>query len=90
MNYQTPKDTELPSIYDLFFGQISHELKIKIGDTEKSLNKIKEKMGPIMLDVNNHSTLYDAWTASMLQVIEGYNAHNSAHASSVYLSAQNG
>ena len=47
-------------------------------------------MGPILLDVNNHSNLYEAWTASMLQVIEGYNASNSAFAGSVYLSAQNG
>ena len=90
MNYQTPKDTDLPSIYDLFFGQISHELKIKKGDIQSSVNKIKEKMGPIMLDVNNHSSLYEAWTASMLQVIEGYNPHNSASAASVYLSAQIG
>jgi hypothetical protein len=90
MNYQTPKDTDLPSIYDLFFGQISHELKIKKGDIQSSVNKIKEKMGPIMLDVNNHSCLYEAWTASMLQVIEGYNVHNSASAASVYLSAQIG
>jgi len=59
--HTSPRDSELPTIFDLFFGQISHFLKLKSDEREKTLNTIKEKMGPIILDANNHSNLYAAW-----------------------------
>lgn len=31
-------------------------------------------MGPIMLDVNNFNDFYEAWNATMVQKVEGYNS----------------
>jgi hypothetical protein len=63
------------SILDLFFGKVSHFLMIKSAEKQRSklINSVVEKMGPIMLDVNNHDNFYDAWSATMCQSIEGYN-----------------
>jgi hypothetical protein len=42
-------------------------------------------MGPIILDVNNFNTLYEAWTACKSENIEGYDSQDVAQ--SMYLSA---
>ncbi len=47
----------------LFFGRIVNILKVKNAERFKIFNKKIEKMGPIMLDVNNYGGLYDAWNS---------------------------
>ena len=41
-------------------------------------------MGPIVLDVSNHSNLYEAWDSSQFEEIEGYNGKENAQ--SMYFS----
>jgi hypothetical protein len=53
---------------------------LKVDNTQRSkvFNKKIEKMGPVMLDITNFSTLYDAWSASCVEEIEGFNCNEVA------------
>lgn len=61
------------SIQNLFFGKIIQILKVDNTERSKIFNKKVEKMGPIMLDVNNFGSLYDAWNGQSLVDIEDFN-----------------
>lgn len=49
------------SIQNLFFGKMTQILKMADNDRTKIINDTTLKMGPIMLDVNSHNNLYEAW-----------------------------
>ncbi len=61
------------SIFSLFFGKINQILKIDNEERSKIFNNKTEKMGPVMLDVNNFSNLYDAWNAQCVEEINDFN-----------------
>lgn len=50
------------TIQKMFFGKIINILKVDNKKKTKVFNKKVQKMGPIMLDAQNYSSLYDAWT----------------------------
>lgn len=67
------EEIHLNTIQKLFFGRIINILKVDNSKRTKIFNKKIEKMGPIMLDVNNFGSLYDAWNAQGLEDIEDFN-----------------
>lgn len=52
------------SIFDTFFGRTYEIIKVESQKKSRIINQKKEKMGPIMLDLN-HKDLYEAWTATL-------------------------
>ena len=75
-DHNSPKVNEevhLNTMQKLFFGRIVNILKVKNAERFKIFNKKIEKMGPIMLDVNNFGGLYDAWNSQGLEDIEDFN-----------------
>jgi hypothetical protein len=67
------EEVHLNTMQKLFFGRIINILKVKNDKRFKIFNKKIEKMGPIMLDVNNYGGLYDAWNSQGLEDIEDFN-----------------
>jgi len=66
-------DDAINTIQKLFFGRIVNILKVDNAKRTKIFSKKIEKMGPIMLDVNNYGSLYDAWNSQGLEDIEDFN-----------------
>ena len=61
------------TIQELFFGTITSILKLKNDVKQKEVSRASQKMGPILLDVNLHANLYEAWNSYQFEEIEGYN-----------------
>lgn len=61
------------SIQNLFFGKVTQILKVDNSERQKIISQKVNKMGPIMLEMNNYSNLSDAWNGSSLEEIEDYN-----------------
>lgn len=47
----------------MFFGKLQQILKIDNSERTKIFSNKTEKMGPVMLDINSFSNLYEAWSA---------------------------
>lgn len=52
-------------------------LKLKSDEKSKVFNKKIQKMGPIMLDIQNHKNLMEAWEAQSEIEIEDFNSKRS-------------
>lgn len=57
------------TIYNMFFGKLMQILKIDNSERTKIFNNKTEKMGPVMLDINAFSNLYEAWSAQCYEEI---------------------
>jgi hypothetical protein len=75
------------TLQELFFGKITSILKLKNDTKQKEVSRTSQKMGPILLDVNLHSDLYEAWDSYQFEEIEGYNDRENSQ--SIYVSAMN-
>lgn len=47
----------------MFFGKIKQILKVDNQARSKIFNTKSEKMGPVMIDIENHNNLYEAWNS---------------------------
>ncbi|CDW73905.1 ubiquitin carboxyl-terminal hydrolase family protein [Stylonychia lemnae] len=61
------------TIYEMFFGKIKSIVKVHADDQTKTITEKNEKMGPIMIDVDNYSNLYEAWNACHIEQIDDFN-----------------
>jgi hypothetical protein len=55
--------SQASTIFNMFFGKTNQILKVDNQERTKIFNNKTEKMGPIMLDIEAFSNLYDAWNA---------------------------
>eukprot|EP00347_Sterkiella_histriomuscorum_P016450 403353129 len=66
------------SIYNMFFGRTKQILKVDNSSRSKVFNTKTEKMGPIMIDIDNHSNLYEAWNSQHVEQIQDFNCQEVA------------
>ena len=66
------------SIYHLFFGKLRQILKVTNGEKSKTFNEKTEKMGPIMIDIANYSSLFKAWSSQHSEQIPDFNCQEVA------------
>lgn len=63
------------TIYEMFFGKIKSIVKVTADDQTKIITDKNEKMGPIMIDVLNYQSLYEAWNAQHIEYIDDFNCN---------------
>jgi hypothetical protein len=73
-------------MFKLFFGKMTQILKVKNDERSKQCGSKEDKMGPIMLNVNEYSNLYEAWSAQQFEEVEGYDSQEVAE--SFYVQAR--
>lgn len=83
----TEPNWDRSAIFKLFFGKMTQILKVKNDERSKECGSKEDKMGPIMLNVNDYSNLYEAWKAQQFEEVEGYDSQEVAE--SFYVQARN-
>lgn len=73
-----PVDQYMNTIYENFFGSHTTVTKLRNKDTneEKVISKHVQKMGPVMLDIDN-GRLMDDWEQHCRQIVSDYKAAKS-------------